>query len=87
MRMRCVPSIVSLLAAVALLAGGSQASARAAKRPPDFCVFQRHVIAAGTICSYNCDPKSLWCSQQICSGGKWSAALSCQSIFCMHRCG
>jgi hypothetical protein len=87
MRMRLVLKIVSLAAAVALLMGGSQASARVMKRPPDSCVFHRHVLAAGTICSYACDPKSLWCSQQTCSGGIWSAAIPCQSIFCLRRCG
>ncbi len=89
MRVASTLKIVSLAAAFAILAGvpGASAKHRYTRRPPDACVFHRHVIAAGTLCSYDCNPNSLGCSQQICSGGHWAAALPCVRPFCFRRCG
>lgn len=91
MRTSSVLKIVSLAAALAMVAAVPGASAKVAhkitKRPPDSCILHRHVVAAGTVCSYDCDPKSLWCSQQVCSGGHFYPVISCQSIFCTRKCG
>ncbi len=91
MRTASAFKIVALAAAFAVLAGVPGASAkikhRYTRRPPDACIFHRHVLAAGTLCSYDCNPNGLGCSQQICSGGHWSPALPCLRPFCTQRCG
>jgi hypothetical protein len=92
MRMRSVLQIVSLAAAVAVLAGVPGASAkvhhRHYSRPPvDSCVAHRSVYTAGSVCSFDCKPGSLGCSQQVCSGGRWYPALPCPLPFCTARCG
>ena len=92
MRMRSVLKIVSLAAAVAVLAGVPGASAkhrhsRYSRRPVYSCVIHRQVYTSGSICSFDCKPGSLGCSQQICSGGHWYPALPCPLPLCTARCG
>lgn len=91
MRIRSVLQIVSLAAAVAVLAGGAGASAKAkhryTPRPPDSCIIHGRVFTAGSLCSFDCKPGSLGCSQQVCSGGHWYAALPCPLPVCTARCG
>ena len=91
MRMRSVLQIVSLAAAFAVLAGVPSASAMVkqafTRRPADSCVVHRHVFAAGSWCSFDCKPGTFGCSQQMCSGGQWHAALPCPLPFCTASCG
>jgi hypothetical protein len=91
MRLRSALKVVSLAAALAVLAGVPGASARVkhryTRRPVDSCLFHRRVMASGTLCSLDCKPGTLGCSQQICSGGRWYAALPCPLPFCSQRCG
>jgi hypothetical protein len=87
MRISTALKVVAMSAAVVLVVGVPNASARMKRHPPDACLFHRHYLAAGTLCSYDCNPNTLGCSQQICSGGHWSAALPCPRPFCTQRCG
>ncbi len=77
--------IVALTGAVVLIIGISGAAAR--RLPPDVCVFHRHIVAAGTLCSYQCDPATKWCSQQSCINGQFARFLPCLQPFCTTRCG
>jgi hypothetical protein len=82
--MSCV-KIALLAAAVAL---PSVASAKTIKLPPGACAFgKKDVIAASTICSYQCDPKTQWCSQQLCINGALTPVLPCFTGFCTAKCG
>jgi hypothetical protein len=86
--MSSVLKVAALAAAVAFLPSGPGASAKVMKRSTGACTFHRKVVASGTLCSFDCDPKSLWCSQQVCTDGHWSAFVGCQSIFCVTpKCG
>ena len=83
--------IVSFLKVV-LLAGAvalpSVASAKTMKLPPGACAFgKKGVIAAGMMCSYNCDPKTNMCAQQGCWNGTLTPVLSCFKPFCLNACG
>jgi len=86
MRISSVLKPFCLAAAAALLAH-APADAKVMKRHPDACVFHHRLVAAGTLCSYNCTANGLGCSQQICSGGHWVAALPCPGVFCSRKCG
>jgi len=79
---------VALLAgAVALPASLSIAEAKT-KLPPGACAFgKKGVIAAGMMCSYNCDAKIGWCAQQACWNGQLSPLMSCLPPFCFVKCG
>ena len=81
---------------IALLAGAvalpsmvsSTASAKAMKAPPGSCaVDKKHFVATNTMCSFNCDPKTQWCSQQVCFNGTLTAVLPCYTGFCTAKCG
>jgi hypothetical protein len=95
MRTRSVSKIFSLALAIAAIAAVQMAlvqTASAARhhytRPPaDACLFHRHISAAGTFCSYQCNPNGLGCLQQVCTGGHWSQALPCLRPFCLQSCG
>jgi hypothetical protein len=82
---------VMSLVRVALLAGAvvlpASFSAADAKVPPGACAFGKKVIAATTVCSYQCDPKTMWCSQQLCVNGALTPVLPCYSGFCTAKCG
>jgi len=84
MRMISVMKVALLAGAIAL---PSVASAKT-KLPPGACAFgNKGVIAAGMMCSYNCDPKTGWCAQQACWNGQLTALLSCLTPFCLVKCG
>ena len=82
-----------LIAAVALFSGFSSTAdaakmARMTRLPPGACGFEKKkVVANGTICSYNCNPQSLWCSQQLCQNGRFEQIINCFGAFCSGRCG
>ncbi|HTZ01712.1 MAG TPA: hypothetical protein VMC05_05195 [Xanthobacteraceae bacterium] len=84
--------VISLLK-IALLAGAvaalpSLVSAKTMKAPPGSCaVDKKHVAAANTICSYNCNPQTQWCSQHLCVNGTFTAMLPCYTGFCTPKCG
>ncbi len=85
MRMISIVKIALLAGTVALL---SVASAEAMKLPPGACAFgKKGVVAANTICSYQCDPKTQWCSQQLCVNGTLTQVLPCYTSFCTAKCG
>lgn len=84
MRAISIVKVVVLAAAVAL---PSVASAKT-KLPPGACAFgKKGVIAAGMMCSYNCDPKTGWCAQQACWNGQLTPLMSCIPPFCFVKCG
>jgi hypothetical protein len=90
MRTRSVLKIFSLALVIAAMASVQTASAARhhyTRRPIDACLFHRHVSAAGTFCSYACNPNGLGCLQQVCTGGHWSQALPCLRPFCLQSCG
>ena len=77
---------------IALLAGmvamPSVASAKVMKAPPGACaVDKKHFVAANTVCSFNCNPQTQWCSQQLCVNGTLTPMLSCYTGFCTPKCG
>lgn len=85
MRTLSVVKTALLAAAVALPAA---ASAKTMKAPPGSCLFgKRNVVAANTICSFNCNPQNQWCSQQLCVNGTFTAVLPCYTGFCTAKCG
>ena len=84
MRLLTAAKIALLAAAVAL---PTVASAKT-KLPPGACAFgKKGVIAAGMMCSYNCDPKTGWCAQQGCWNGHSTPIISCPKPFCLQACG
>ena len=99
MRVMSLVKVALLPGAVALPASFSAADAKASycvastpsrliKLPPGACAFgKKGVIATNTICSYNCDPKTMWCAQQLCSNGALNQVLPCFSGFCTPKCG
>jgi hypothetical protein len=88
MRMISVLQVALLAGAVALPAGISIASAKGATLPPGACAFEKKgVIATGTICSFSCDPKTMWCQQQLCVNGTLTPMVPCYTGFCTAKCG
>jgi len=87
MKMASFVKVAMLACAVALPVSFSGAEAKA-KLPPGACAFgKKGVIAAGMMCSYNCDPKTGWCAQQACWNGQLSPLVSCPTPFCFVKCG
>ena len=77
--------IVLLAVAVTL---PSFASAKGMTAPPGSCaVDKKHFVAANTMCSYNCNPQTQWCSQQYCFNGTFTALVPCYTGFCTAKCG
>ena len=88
MRAMSFVKIALLAGAVALPASFSAAEAKTMKLPPGACAFgKKGVIASGAVCSYNCDPKTMWCAQQLCVNGALNQVLPCLSPFCSPKCG
>ncbi len=85
MRMMSVVKIALLAAAVAL--PSSLALAAKVKLPPGACAFEKKGIANNTICSYQCNPQTNWCAQQLCTNGTLTQMLPCYSNFCRPKCG
>jgi hypothetical protein len=87
MRVMSLVKVALLTGAIVLPASFSGADAKTAL-PPGACAFgKKGVIAANTICSYNCDPKTMWCAQQLCINGTLNQVLPCFSGFCTPKCG
>ncbi len=88
MRVFSAVKIALLAGAVALPASFSVAEAKTKPLPPGACAFgKKGVVNAGTTCSYNCDPKTMWCMQQVCINGAFVAVLPCYTGFCTPKCG
>jgi hypothetical protein len=88
MRLMSVVKVALLAGAVALPGSFAVASAKTAPLPPGACAFEKKgVIANAAICSYNCDPATSWCSQQLCVNGTLTPVLSCYGGFCTTKCG
>jgi len=82
------------VAKIALLAGAltamsfSAASAKGAvKIPPGACAFQKVAIANNSFCSFDCNPATNWCSQQLCTNGALTKVIPCYGTFCSAKCG
>jgi hypothetical protein len=85
MRMMFVMKVVVLAAAVALPSAAFAAKSKAL--PPGACAFEKSGIATNTICSYQCNPSTNWCSQQLCTNGALTPMLPCYGSFCATKCG
>jgi len=87
MRMLSIVKVVLLAGAVALPASFSVAEAKTIKAPPGSCAFAKKFIATNTVCSYDCNPTSQWCSQQLCVNGVLTPLIPCYGSFCSAKCG
>jgi hypothetical protein len=84
MRLMSVVTIAMLAGAMAL---PSVALAKA-KPPLGSCaVDKKHFAATNTVCSYNCNPQTQWCMQQLCVNGTFTPMLPCYTGFCTQKCG
>jgi hypothetical protein len=86
MKMMSVLKVAMVLAAVALPASFSAAEAKA-KLPPGACAFEKKSVAANTVCSFQCNSTTGWCSEQLCVNGQLVSALPCYGNFCTAKCG
>jgi len=87
MRVISVLKVAVLAGLVALPMSFSAASAKGAKLPPGACAFEKKGIATATICSYQCNPTTMWCSQQLCTNGVLTPMVPCYGSFCTTKCG
>jgi hypothetical protein len=87
MRVMSVVKVALLAGLIALPASFSVASAKAMKLPPGACAFEKSAVASNTFCSFNCDPATNWCSQQLCSNGVLTKIIPCYGTFCSTKCG
>ena len=80
---------VAVLAGAVVALGISAAAAKGAKVtiPPGACAFEKVAVANNTFCSFNCDPATNWCSQQLCSNGALTKVIPCYGTFCSAKCG
>jgi hypothetical protein len=85
MRVMSAVKVALVAAAVALPSG--LALAKTMKLPPGACAFEKKGIANSTICSYQCNPQNMWCSQQLCTNGTLTPMLPCYGSFCTTKCG
>jgi hypothetical protein len=84
MRLMSIVTIAMLAGAVAL----PPVALAKAKAPPGSCaVDKKHFVATNTVCSYNCNPQTQWCSQQLCVNGAFTPMLPCYTGFCTAKCG
>ena len=65
--------------------GCSAASAKKAL-PPGACALTKGAVANNTFCSFNCDPATNWCSQQLCTNGTLTKVVPCYGTFCSVKC-
>ena len=77
----------ALLIGAVVVMSLSAASAKTMKLPPGACAFQKVAIANGAYCSFDCDPASNWCSQQLCTNGALTKIIPCYGSFCSAKCG
>jgi len=82
-----VVKVALLAAAVALPASLPAAAAKAMKPPPGACAFEKKWIGTGTLCSFQCNPATQWCSQELCTNGIVTPMLPCYGTFCSAKCG
>jgi hypothetical protein len=88
MRMTSILAVGLLAVAVALPASFSGAEAKKAPPPPPgACAFAKAYVANSTFCSFDCDPATNWCSQQLCTNGTLTKVLPCYGTFCSAKCG
>ena len=84
--MRVMP-VVKIAALVLALALPSMASAKGMKLPPGACAVEKKgVLAASTMCSYDCNATTMWCAQQLCVNGTITQVLPCYGTFCTPKC-
>lgn len=87
MRVIRLVAIGLMAAGVALGSGVGAVSAKAVKLPPGACAFGKGGIQNGAICSYQCNPTTMWCSQQMCINGQLTQLIYCYGGFCSPKCG
>ena len=63
----------------------SAASAKSVKLPPGACAFQKVAVANSSFCSFDCDPRHDWCSQQLCTNGALTKVVPCYGSFCSAK--
>ncbi len=88
MRMMSVVNVAVLAGALAA-AGVPVALAKGGKVsiPAGGCAYQKAAIANNTFCSFDCDPATNWCSQQLCTNGTLTKVIPCYGNFCSAKCG
>ena len=86
MRITSFLTVGLLAAAVALPASVSIAQAKTAP-PPGSCAVGKAYVATNTFCSFDCDPATNWCSQQLCTNGTLTKVIPCYGTFCSVKCG
>lgn len=88
MQMTSMMKVALLAITVVLPASVSVASAKGKMAPPPgSCAFEKKWIANGTVCSFNCDPKTQWCAQQYCINATKISVSPCFGEFCTPKCG
>ena len=91
MKMMSIVKVAMLAAAVSLPASFSVAEAKTMAKvtlPPGACaVGKKGVLTNAMFCSFNCDPKTMWCQQQVCLNGTLATVLPCFGSFCSSKCG
>jgi hypothetical protein len=76
---------VGLLAAAVALPSAAFAKGKAA--PPGSCAFEKTFVATNTMCSFQCNDATKWCSQELCVNGVVTPMLPCYGTFCTAKCG
>lgn len=67
---------------------GASFAAKAMKLPPGGCaVSKKAALDNFRICSFDCNPTTKWCSQQMCNNGQLTKIISCYGNFCNPKCG
>jgi hypothetical protein len=86
--MRVIPllKVAALALAVSSLSGVSMAAKVKMKMTPGSCAYEKHAVANGAMCSYECNPTTMWCSQQMCTNGQLHQIISCFGNFCTNKC-
>ncbi len=79
--------LIGAIMALSSLSGTTYAAKKTIKVPPGSCVFEKKGVANGTLCSYDCNPNTMWCSQQRCQNGQFTQFLVCFGSFCSPKCG
>jgi hypothetical protein len=87
MRIASLVKVALLAGVVALPASFSVADAKAKPLPPGACAFEKKFIAVNTVCSFQCNAATQWCSQQLCLNGQTVAVIPCYGSFCTPKCG
>ena len=67
-------------------AASAKAMKHTMKLPPGACAVEKKAVSSGAICSYQCNPQTNWCAQQLCSNGALVQVLPCFGTFCAPKC-